>query len=109
MLLYVALGYIVFLWAEEGLQNLIFVYKSIKQKEIKMAKDVFDQMADSWGSEIVARTQIEKFTGGMISSKYMANLDSQGLGPEERVKIGRKTGYPVASSLIPWLRERSSK
>jgi hypothetical protein len=77
-----------------------------------MTKDVFQQMADSWGSEIVARTQIEKFTGGMISAKYMANLDSQGEGPD-RVKIGRKCGYPIGTNgtngLIDWLRARSSK
>jgi hypothetical protein len=73
-----------------------------------MTKDIFEQMADGWGSEIVARTHIGKFTGGMIGAKTMANLDSQGMGPAEKLSIGRKTGYPV-DSLIDWLRDRASK
>ena len=73
-----------------------------------MITDIFDQMGRNWGSEIVARTEIRKFTGGMISSKYMANLDSQKSGPD-RVKIGRKTGYPISgeNGLVNWLRARS--
>jgi hypothetical protein len=68
--------------------------------------DIFDQMGEEWSAPICARTQIERFCGGMISSKTMANLDSQGVGPE-RVKIGRRTGYPV-DSLIQWLRNRAN-
>jgi hypothetical protein len=67
--------------------------------------DIFDQMGERWGSPLCARTSIEKFTGDMISAKTMANLDCQGIGPE-RVKIGRRTGYPV-KSLIEWLRGRA--
>jgi hypothetical protein len=75
-----------------------------------MTTDIFDQMGRNWGSEIVARTEIKKFTGGMISGKYMANLDSQRLGPD-RVRIGRKTGYPLSgeNGLVNWLRARVSK
>jgi hypothetical protein len=75
-----------------------------------MTTDIFDHMGRNWGSEIVARTEIPKFTGGMISAKYLANLDCQGLGPE-RIKIGRKTGYPLIgeNGLISWLRNRASK
>ena len=71
-----------------------------------MEKDIFDQMAEGWGSKLVARTQISQFTGGLLSSKYAANLDSQGLGPV-RVRCGRKVGYPV-QSLVRWLRDRSN-
>lgn len=75
-----------------------------------MTNDIFDKMADCWPSAIVARTEIKKFTGGMMSRKYLANLDSQNLGPA-RVKMGRKVGYPVngANGLVEWLRERSEK
>lgn len=75
--------------------------------ENKMSKDIFQEMADRWGSELVARTQIERFTGGLLSAKYLANLDSDGTGPV-RVKCGRKIGYPI-KSLVAWLRDRSSK
>ena len=75
-----------------------------------MKTDIFDQMGSTWGSAIVARTEVKKFTGSMISGKYLANLDCQGLGPE-RIKIGRKTGYPLAgeNGLVNWLRARASK
>jgi len=74
-----------------------------------MTKDIFQEMAEGWESEIVARTHIEKFTGGMIGAKTMANLDCQGIGPA-RVKIGRKTGYPISgeNGLVSWLRARSA-
>ena len=73
-----------------------------------MTTDIFDQMGSAWGSAIVARTEVKKFTGGMISGKYMANLDCQKSGPD-RVKIGRKTGYPLTgeNGLISWLRSRA--
>jgi len=70
------------------------------------AKDVFDVMADNWPSEIIARTEIKVFTGGLISPKYIANLDSKGEGPSGRIKSGRKTGYQKRS-FVQWLRERS--
>lgn len=69
--------------------------------------DIFEEMANTWGSAVVARTEIDRFTGGMISGKYLANLDSDGTGPV-RVKVGRKVGYPTRS-LVQWLRDRSSK
>jgi len=68
--------------------------------------DIFQDMADRWDSELVARTQIERFTGGLLSAKYLANLDSDGMGPR-RVKCGRKVGYPV-NDLVKWLRDRST-
>jgi hypothetical protein len=70
-----------------------------------MEKDIFQEMADKWPSAVVARTQINNFTGGMMSGKYLANLDSQGAGPE-RITCGRRVAYPI-DSLVTWLRERS--
>jgi hypothetical protein len=70
------------------------------------AKDVFDQMADNWPSEIIARTEIKVFTGGLINPNYIANLDSRGEGPSGRIKSGRKTCYPKRA-FVKWLRERS--
>jgi len=72
-----------------------------------MQRDIFQEMAERWPSAVVARTEIDKFSGGLMSSKYVANLDSQGRGPV-RVVCGRKVGYPVRD-LVQWLRERSSK
>jgi hypothetical protein len=70
-------------------------------------KDVFDDMADNWPSEIIARTEIKVFTGGLITPGYIANLDSRGEGPLGRIRSGRKTGYQKRQ-FVQWLRERSS-
>jgi hypothetical protein len=55
---------------------------------------------------MVARTEIERFTGGIIKEKYLANLDCQGKGPEGRIRIGRKIAYPV-TSVIDFLERRA--
>lgn len=72
-----------------------------------MDKSIFQVMADKWPSEIIARTEVEKFTGGLISEKYQANLDSAGKGPLERIRSGRKIGYPKYP-YVKWLENRST-
>jgi hypothetical protein len=64
-------------------------------------------LADKWPSTLVARTEIKRFTGGILNEKTMANLDSLQLGPEGRIRIGRKICYPI-ESLIAWLEDRAS-
>lgn len=41
-----------------------------------------------------------------MAPRSLANMDSAGQGPKERVLCGRVTGYP-RRALIEWLRERS--
>lgn len=71
-----------------------------------MDTTIFQQMIDKWPSPIVARTEIETFTGGLMTEKYQANLDSAGKGPGGRIRCGRKIGYPV-KNYIEWLSARS--
>jgi len=54
---------------------------------------------------IIARDHIEQLLGGIISSKYLANLDSLGTGPA-RMRIGRKIAYRT-EDLLAWLESRS--
>jgi len=68
---------------------------------------LFEEMADKWPSSIVARTEIEAFTGGAMKEKYCANLDSAGLGCPGRFRLGRKVVYPIAE-LVKWLEDRST-
>ncbi|KUG30023.1 hypothetical protein ASZ90_000089 [hydrocarbon metagenome] len=63
-------------------------------------------MAAVWPSAIVARRMVREFTGGLISPKTMANLDSLGQGPEGRFIANSATAYPV-KNLVTWLRSRS--
>jgi hypothetical protein len=72
----------------------------------KEKKFDFQMLAARWPSAWVARTAISKFTGGAISEKYLANLDSLGKGPKGRLRVGRKILYPT-SSLCEWLAERT--
>lgn len=63
-------------------------------------------LKDKWPSSVVARTQVEEFSGGALKKGVMANYDSRGMGPES-FKIGRKKVYPV-DGLIDWMLERAS-
>ena len=63
-------------------------------------------LAEKWPSSHVVRKEISKFSGGIISAGYLANLDSQGQGPSGRILVGRQVVYPV-ESLIRWLEGRS--
>ena len=53
---------------------------------------------------IVARKKIEHYLGGILSARYLANLDSDKKGPP-RVKIGRNVGY-LRDPLVDWLQSR---
>ncbi len=68
----------------------------------------FSILAEHWPSAWVSRTKIQEFTGGTISEKYLANLDSQGKGPAGRVRIGRKIAYPTAE-VVRWLEGRAQE
>jgi hypothetical protein len=60
----------------------------------------------SWPSPFVARQEIKNFSGGIMSEKYVANLDCRGLGPPGRIRCGRKVAYPV-DKLVEWLESRT--
>ncbi len=64
------------------------------------------KLIEKWPSAFVARPEIGKFSGGMLSAGTMANLDSKGLGPEGKVRVGRKVAYEV-HALVRWLEARN--
>ena len=43
--------------------------------------------------EIVSRKRAPELTGGFISPKTMANLDSLNRGPAKKIMIGKQVGY----------------
>ena len=67
----------------------------------------FKTLAASWPSGIVARSEVGRFSGGVITPSYLANQDSQAKGPRNRLRIGRKVAYPV-QDLVRWLEARST-
>ncbi len=73
-----------------------------------MTKDIFDELVEKWPSTIVARREFGTFSGGAIAPKQLANLDSLGEGPEERIMVGKHVCYPVTAA-VAFLRSRSKK
>lgn len=70
-----------------------------------MDTDIFDRLAVSWPSPIVARAQVGKFSGGLLHARTLANLDCLGRGPR-KVSLGRKVGYD-RDDLVRWMKERA--
>lgn len=56
---------------------------------------------------ILARTEVPKLTGGLISAGRLANLDCLGQGPRS-IRLGRKVGYTRAD-FIAWMRSRGGQ
>ncbi len=52
---------------------------------------------------VIARKDIDKYLGGLISSGYLANLDREGVGPKSlKSKSQRRVAY-LREDLIAWL------
>lgn len=56
---------------------------------------------------VIARKDIERLLGGIISRGHLANLDYRGEGPPQ-IQIGRHVGY-LRGPFVAWLRERHMK
>ena len=67
----------------------------------------FEKLAESWVAPIVARTDVGKFSGGILHPRTMANLDSKGCGPR-KIMIGNRVAYEV-KSLIEWMQDRPER
>jgi hypothetical protein len=76
---------------------------SIDKKEAAIT--ILRSATEKWPSPIVARSSIKIFTGGLYSAGFLANCDSQSIGPEGAFRVGRQIVYPVAS-LVNWLISR---
>ncbi len=67
---------------------------------------IFELMARAWSAPVVARRDVPRFSGGGISTKFLANCDSLGIGPKGRFKLGRCVMYPK-DELVAWLKAHS--
>lgn len=77
-----------------------------KSNSLKKDQPDFSFLADNWPSPIVARKEVGRFTGGVVHPKTLSNLDSQGMGPNSRFRMGHNVFYTVAE-FIRWLEKRS--
>ena len=73
--------------------------------EIERIKELFEDLSKSWPSSVVARTQLSKFSGGLLNPRTMSSLDCRGQGPFH-IKVGRLVIYPKRD-LINWLIQRT--
>jgi hypothetical protein len=64
----------------------------------------FNELAEAWGAPIVARTDVGKFSGGLLHPRTLANLDSLGKGPG-KIKVGGRVCYET-SKLTQWMMNR---
>ncbi len=74
----------------------------MNQKELEI--EVFRKLLLEGLPPVIARKDAEKFLGGMISSKTLANADSLGEGPRSAYKVGKNIVYPTIG-LVEWLIE----
>lgn len=70
----------------------------------------FKALADAWPAPVVARTkeQLDRFSGGLLNPKDLANRDSLGTGPEGKIKLGRKVAYEKYA-LAEWMNQRATE
>jgi len=55
---------------------------------------------------VFKRSQVGELTGGMVNTKTLANLDSQGKGPA-RFRLGKLVAYE-REAFLTWLENRMS-
>lgn len=67
----------------------------------------FDKLAEAWAAPIVARSEVGKFSGGVLHPRTMANLDCQGDSPG-KIIIGRRVCYDKWQ-LVEWMKKRQRK
>jgi hypothetical protein len=56
---------------------------------------------------VFARDAVGRLTGGLISPRTLANLDSLGRGPRHRVRVGKKVAYS-REAFIEWIESRTA-
>ena len=71
-------------------------------------QNLIEEILKSCPGPVISRKEAAKLSGGLISEKYLANLDCNGEGPNERINVGRRAGYR-SESFARWLAGRISQ
>ena len=67
-------------------------------------EQIFENLSRT-APEIITRKKLHELTGGLVSEKTLANLDSLGEGIQPRMRIGGKVAYPKQAA-ITFLKQR---
>lgn len=62
-------------------------------------------LEDKWRAPFVARREVYRFSGGIVTPRHLANEDSRGTGPVGKITVNGRVAYPTAS-LVAWLEAR---
>ncbi len=62
-------------------------------------------LEEKWGAPFVARREVYRFSGGIVTPRHLANEDSRGTGPAGKITVNGRVAYPTAS-LVAWLEAR---
>ena len=62
-------------------------------------------LAENWCAPFVARREVYRFSGGIVTPRHLANEDSRGSGPAGKITDNGRVAYPTAS-LVSWLEGR---
>ena len=62
-------------------------------------------LAENWEAPFVARREVYRFSGGIVTPRHLANEDSRGSGPAGKITVNGRVAYPT-SSLVSWLESR---
>lgn len=70
--------------------------------------DIFEELRKSWSSPFVARSEVAKFSGGLLHPRTMANIDcdKEEDGPP-RVIFGMRGVAYERDGLVDWMRRRA--
>lgn len=77
----------------------------IKRDDREAATAVIKAAAAKFEGTFICRDKVESFTGGALSARYLANLDSRNEGIPGAFKVGRRQCYPI-EALVSWLISR---
>ena len=64
------------------------------------------KLIESWPSPIVARSEVGRFSGGLLHPRTLANLDALKQGPG-KIVIGGKVAYD-RDALARWIEARAT-
>jgi hypothetical protein len=77
---------------------------NIKFSITKKVEIDWDLIGQTWDRPYIPRPEVGRFSCGIIAGKTVANLETQGRGPKERVIVSGRVLYPK-ESFIQFLRE----
>lgn len=79
--------------------------RGMNEETLKLVLENIRVNAEIWPTPYVKRTDVERFTCGLLSENSMSAYDSQGRGPCERLKLGHCIVYPI-KDFIDWFEGR---